>query len=330
MNLPFFSILIPSYNRPNYLGLTIDSVIKSSFKNFELIISDDNSPKSSEIKNLVKSYNDSRIVFFNQKKNLGEANNRQFLIDKSKAKWKIILSDDDLLSSNALKVLNNNISQNTEIDLFLFGYNLIDQFGKVLYKRKSFRRIRINSKKISLVKILLKFDIFPYRFFSPVTFCFSENLSKKIKSSNKVGIADDIVFLADVILNDFKGLVIPMYLMSYRKLFSSAGLDDQKNQSSSLTVQLKSKKLVYAYLIEKYKNHPIFYSYLKSLKYKFDFLLINYCNKKAYNFYQKEIKNLSFEENSIIENYKKSYNYNFIKTKILRLIDYLKISFEQN
>ena len=41
---PFFSILVPSYNRPFELKRCVDSVLRSSFNNFEIIVSDDNSP----------------------------------------------------------------------------------------------------------------------------------------------------------------------------------------------------------------------------------------------------------------------------------------------
>jgi len=42
---PFFSILIPAYNRPEELRQCIGSIISGSFKDYEIIVSDDNSPK---------------------------------------------------------------------------------------------------------------------------------------------------------------------------------------------------------------------------------------------------------------------------------------------
>ncbi len=58
------SVVIPLYNRENYIGETIDSVLKQSFTEFELIIVDDGSTdKSVEI---VQSFHDSRIQWITQ------------------------------------------------------------------------------------------------------------------------------------------------------------------------------------------------------------------------------------------------------------------------
>ena len=53
---PFFSILIPSYNRPEYITKNIDSILANSFDDYEIVISDDNSPKSAEIEEVLQPY----------------------------------------------------------------------------------------------------------------------------------------------------------------------------------------------------------------------------------------------------------------------------------
>lgn len=50
MNLIFFSVVIPLYNKEKYIKRTLDSVINQTFTDFEIIIVDDESQdKSSEI-----------------------------------------------------------------------------------------------------------------------------------------------------------------------------------------------------------------------------------------------------------------------------------------
>ena len=43
MNSPAISVLMTTYNREKYVGAAIESVLNSTFKNFELVIVDDRS-----------------------------------------------------------------------------------------------------------------------------------------------------------------------------------------------------------------------------------------------------------------------------------------------
>ena len=47
MNIPLFSIIIPVYKVEQYLPECIDSIIKQTFTNFELLLIDDGSPDRS-------------------------------------------------------------------------------------------------------------------------------------------------------------------------------------------------------------------------------------------------------------------------------------------
>ena len=323
---PIFSILIPSYNRPSYIKKTIDSVLLSSYPNFELIISDDNSPASTEISKVINSFNDKRIKFFNQSSNLGEALNRQFLIDKSISEWKIILCDDDLLQKDALLILSKQIDLKKDVDLFLFGYKLIDQNDKNLSKHKALFGLNIHYHNSSLIKEILKFDIFPYKFFSPVTFCFNTNISNNVRSSLDVGMADDLTYLVDIFLGNYKSYIIPKYMMSYRKLQNGhKGLDNQINISLSFKDQVIGKSLMYDYIIKKYGNDIIYSEYLNSFKYKFDFLLICYTNKSIATYFKKNLNLFSHKELKKIRSYKKYYFINFYITKISRLFNLIKV-----
>ena len=66
---PKVTILMSVYNDENFLADTIDSILIQNFKDYELLIINDGSiDKSQEI---IKSYNDSRIVLFNNSENIG-------------------------------------------------------------------------------------------------------------------------------------------------------------------------------------------------------------------------------------------------------------------
>jgi glycosyltransferase involved in cell wall biosynthesis len=43
MNSPFFSIVIPTYNRADFISATLQSVLKQEFEEFEVLVVDDGS-----------------------------------------------------------------------------------------------------------------------------------------------------------------------------------------------------------------------------------------------------------------------------------------------
>lgn len=61
---PIVSVILTSYNKPNFLKKAIDSVLSQTLQNFQLIIADDNSPNKN-VWDVINSYNDSRIISFN-------------------------------------------------------------------------------------------------------------------------------------------------------------------------------------------------------------------------------------------------------------------------
>ncbi|MBN2572301.1 MAG: glycosyltransferase family 2 protein, partial [Ignavibacteriales bacterium] len=76
MDTPLVSVLMTVYNREKYISEAIESVIKSTFKNWELIIVDDQSKDNSF--EIAKCYEnkDERIRVFINDKNLGDYPNR--------------------------------------------------------------------------------------------------------------------------------------------------------------------------------------------------------------------------------------------------------------
>lgn len=101
---PFFSIIIPLYNKANYITETLKTVINQTFTNFEIIIVNDGSTDNS-IKR-VTSFKDKRIKIINQK-NQGAAAARNKGIDEAKSNLIVFLDADDLWFNNHLEELKN-------------------------------------------------------------------------------------------------------------------------------------------------------------------------------------------------------------------------------
>ena len=99
------SILTTVYNREKYLAACIDSVLASSYQDWELIIVDDVSTDTSAA--IAKSYEqkDARIKVYVNKKNLGDYPNRNKAASYAKGTYIKYLDADDLIYPRGLEVM---------------------------------------------------------------------------------------------------------------------------------------------------------------------------------------------------------------------------------
>lgn len=99
-NSPDVSILLPTYNRPEILPFTIQSILKQGFGNFELLIWDDSTNDATQ--SMVGQFPDNRIRYHRNSRNLGLGRNLQACFDNAVGKFIYLMADDDLLLPGAL------------------------------------------------------------------------------------------------------------------------------------------------------------------------------------------------------------------------------------
>lgn len=106
--LPLVSVIIPTYKRPYFLRHCIDSVLKQSYKNIEIIIVDDNGRGTDfqkETESVLHPYIDSnQIVYVAHDVNRNGSAARNTGIKKSKGEYLIFLDDDDTLLPDMVSV----------------------------------------------------------------------------------------------------------------------------------------------------------------------------------------------------------------------------------
>ena len=101
--VPVVSVLLPVYNtREKYLRECIDSILKQSFADFELIIVNDCSTDL-QVEQVIKSYNDNRIRYYVNDINLGITGTRNRLMSLAKGKYWAIVDHDDISLTDRLK-----------------------------------------------------------------------------------------------------------------------------------------------------------------------------------------------------------------------------------
>jgi len=99
MNLPFFSVVIPTYNRSDFLKSAVASVLSQTCIDFELLIVDDGS--TDKTPSLVAGYQDARIVYVPQS-HQGVSAARNAGIRASRGPWIAFLDSDDCFAPDKL------------------------------------------------------------------------------------------------------------------------------------------------------------------------------------------------------------------------------------
>lgn len=140
-----FSIIVPVYQAERYLPKCIDSVIKQTFGDFELLLLNDGSiDKSIDICNEYARH-DSRIRVFSQE-NHGQAFTRNKGIEFANGQYIIFLDSDDWLDLNALNLIHNCIKEDKS-DVVLYKYCFVDDSQKYTKIKMNFPQQCVTGKK---------------------------------------------------------------------------------------------------------------------------------------------------------------------------------------
>ena len=139
------SICIPSYERTKYLKRLLDSIEIQTFKNFEIIITDDSI--SDNNKKLVESYSNLNINYFQNKVSLGSPKNWNYAISKASYSWIKIMHDDDFFRDQySLEYFANSINKNKEVNFIFSSHLMIDENNNKL------KRVDLNLFEIFILR----------------------------------------------------------------------------------------------------------------------------------------------------------------------------------
>ncbi|MBW4560111.1 MAG: glycosyltransferase [Mojavia pulchra JT2-VF2] len=128
---PLVSVVIPTYNRPEYLKQAIASAVKQKYQNIEIIVSDNCSPENPL--GIVESFGDSRIRFWRQPQNIGMIANQMYAFKIARGKYIASLHDDDIWNEDFLKKLVPILEADSELILAFCDQYIIDAQGKINY-----------------------------------------------------------------------------------------------------------------------------------------------------------------------------------------------------
>ncbi len=145
-NAPIISIIIATYNRCNFIGVTLDSIFNQTYLNYEVIIVDDGGDDNT--KEILETYlKDSRVKFYRRPKEYlkGCPGSRNFGLTKATGEFIWFFDDDDIAHPDLLENCINALS-NTKQDFCRFERTVFYDFEKIEFDKITNPKIEIVSK----------------------------------------------------------------------------------------------------------------------------------------------------------------------------------------
>lgn len=252
---PFLSICIPAYNQIKYLEKCLISISIQSYRNFEIIISDDST--TDDVFNLVqefKLHKGLEINYFRNAPSLGSPQNWNYAISKARGKWiKIMHHDEWFCNSDALQKFIEKIESKGESLIFtgIRGDNVKENKSYINLPSIDF----VNSVNNDPFKLLNANFIGPPScvVFPKSTLIFDEKIKWLV----------DIDFYIQCLLNcKYKLEYIPEVLIE--------NCMDEHNITNSYVYDMEFQLEEYIYLLKKYSSKM---SFIKKIRYFFNTFL---------------------------------------------------------
>lgn len=124
------SVGIPTFNRPDGLRRSLDCILRQTYTNLEIIVSDNASP-GEETRELVEGLmlTDNRIRYYRQSENRGPVANFQFVLNEASGEFFMWMSDDDWRHESYVESLMELMQDDDEIAMAFCDLAVHDEFG---------------------------------------------------------------------------------------------------------------------------------------------------------------------------------------------------------
>lgn len=130
---PQISVITTTYNAAKYIRESINSILAQTFTDFEFIIIDDASTDNTP--DVVKNFTDKRIIFIQNKENIGAYASANKGLEIAKGKYVARLDADDVADKDRLKIQYEFLEQNGEYEVVGSNIILINSIGERVGER---------------------------------------------------------------------------------------------------------------------------------------------------------------------------------------------------
>lgn len=274
-----FSIIIPVYNVEKYLNKCLDSVVKQTYKNYEVIIVCDKCSDNSEsiVDEYVKKYKKFTKIY---EEHTGLSKARNIGVESSSGDYILFLDGDDYFELDLLKTLNEKLKDIPD----LIRFQIQDVKGKEIIKH--------NEEGFNTTDGVSAFNkIFKYHYIENAwSYCYNANFYKKNKFKFMEGcIAEDYGLIPLIIAKAKKVKSLSYigynYIQRENSLMSDTDYSKKVKKMEDMLMQsvflkgklkdIKGKELIISFI----NNSLIYYS-----------TRLNYKDFKKYNKILKENK----------------------------------------
>ena len=200
-NVPKVSVIMPVYNKAERLRFSIESVLKQTYKDFELIMINDGSTDNSHEIAMEYKRKDSRIVYFRQK-NQGVSITRNNAIDLARGEYISFLDADDVLHPDFLSKM-----------VWKAGGENVCYCGHSFVTAKGRKKARIHFAEGDILEKFLLNSCNPHLNSWLIKKEFLDKFG--IRFSAGVSWGEDMIFFSKVLTNEMKVLAVPDYLTEY-------------------------------------------------------------------------------------------------------------------
>lgn len=158
-----------TYNEPErYIRESIDSMLAQTFRDFELIVVNDN-PQRQDVREIIESYNDSRLIYVHNDENMGLAMCMNKVAEVAKADIFVRMDADDVAEKDRLSIQYDIISTK-DCDFVYSSYSRINEDSKIIsvfapssgdeFGSRVSRKIALNPSCIHHPTVMMKRSIF--------------------------------------------------------------------------------------------------------------------------------------------------------------------------
>jgi glycosyltransferase involved in cell wall biosynthesis len=175
-NSPKVTVLISTYNRPDYLTETLESVVNQTMTDFEVLVINDGGV---DVGPIVDSVKDPRFIYHHRTENQGKASCCNYGLAKARGRYIAYIDDDDIWYPNHLELLSKALDENPGV-----GAAYSDLYAVSCVKDEVSKKRYVLDKKIMVSRDFNREFMFYYNHVLHVS------LMHRIEAAYRVGCYD--------------------------------------------------------------------------------------------------------------------------------------------